>query len=131
MKISFIIASHNDSDSIKATLKSILENTFSGDQIILIDGGSSDTTVESAKSILKKFKNTKIISEPDDGIYDAWNKALKIVNCEWLVFLGCGDLLDKNYRKKISAPVNSISNINFISHKAFLYFLKNNENHLI
>lgn len=60
-----------------------------------MDGGSTDGTVESIK------QNREIIgywlSEPDDGIYDAWNKAVNRIEGEWVLFLGAGDLLASSH----------------------------------
>jgi len=72
-----------------------LGQDFTNWELIVIDGGSSDGTVE----ILEKYDRhiTYWVSEPDHGIYHAWNKALKQAKGEWVIFLGADDyLMDAN-----------------------------------
>ena len=81
----------NGAATIEDTIKSVLNQTYPNVEYIVIDGGSTDDTI----NILKSFSN-KIdywISEPDNGIYNAWNKAIKISRGEWFLFLGSDDFL--------------------------------------
>ena len=88
--ISIIIASYNSADTLPACLNSVIEQTYPHKELIIIDGGSTDDTVE----ILASYESCiqYWISESDDGIYHAWNKALDRVNGAWIVFLGCDDV---------------------------------------
>lgn len=75
MKISLITICYNSKNSIKNTIESVEAQTFNELEHIIIDGGSTDGTL----GVIKKHKSIdKIISEPDNGIYDAFNKGLKI-----------------------------------------------------
>jgi glycosyltransferase involved in cell wall biosynthesis len=68
--------------------------TYTNIEYIIIDAGSEDGTVD----VLREYEN-KIsywISEHDNGIYDAWNKALKKATGDWILFLGAGDHLREN-----------------------------------
>ncbi|PXW66158.1 glycosyl transferase family 2 [Loktanella sp. PT4BL] len=89
--LSIIIATYNSAESLQTCLDSIRAQTYSAIEIIIVDGASSDTTVEVIR------RNTDLlerwISEPDDGIYDAWNKALGLVAGDWVYFLGSDDAL--------------------------------------
>jgi glycosyltransferase involved in cell wall biosynthesis len=89
--ITIAIVVYNGSDTISETIKSILNQTYKKIELIVIDGGSTDRT----KDILLKYNKDLIrwISEPDNGIYDAMNKALKFAHGDWILFLGCDDIL--------------------------------------
>ena len=89
--LSIIIVVLNDQHKIENTIISILNQKITKREIIVIDGGSTDGTLE----ILKKYKNNfkKLISEKDDGLYYAMNKALQYVDGNALLFFKTGDLL--------------------------------------
>lgn len=91
-----ITASYNSEKSIRRTIDSILSQTMDNLEYIIIDGASSDGTIEIFKSYEKEFKDKQIsyrwISEPDQGIYDAWNKGLNMANGTWISFLGSDDI---------------------------------------
>lgn len=122
--ITFIIASYNDQSDITCTLNSIVNNARQGDEIIIVDGGSSDQTVSNAEQALIGFNKSQIISESDDGIYHAWNKALKLASGTWFSFIGCGDVLKPEYRTEMLAAAEP--NTNLIHAIARLYDTKNN-----
>lgn len=93
-KISVIIVVYNAANTVETAINSILEQTYKNTEVIVIDGGSVDGTLE----ILKKYKaaNLRWISEPDKGIYDAMNKGIRFSSGEWLYFLGADDKLYGN-----------------------------------
>lgn len=92
--ISIIIATYNASDTILECLDSI-ENEINSDcELIIIDGNSSDNTLDLMNK--KKELIDVLISEPDKGIYDAWNKGIKMSSGKWILFLGADDLLLEN-----------------------------------
>lgn len=71
LKVSVITISHNSSSTIEKTLKSVESQSYQNIEHIIIDGNSSDSTIE----ICNKFHHlSKIISELDNGVYDAFNK---------------------------------------------------------
>lgn len=77
-KLSIITICFNIKDEIEQTLKSIVNQTWQDFEWIVIDGGSTDGTLD----VLKKYKKhiSVLISEPDKGIYNAMNKGIKIAN---------------------------------------------------
>lgn len=89
--VSIITVTYNVKDVLLACLKSIEEQTYPNIEYIVIDGNSTDGTID-----LLTNNNDKIdywISEPDNGIYDAMDKGVKIANGEWILFLGADDYL--------------------------------------
>lgn len=89
MKISIITAVKNGAETIGDCIDSVRRQTYPAEHII-IDGVSTDGT----KEIIKKHKNSisKIISEPDHGIYDALNKGIKLATGDVIGFLHCDDI---------------------------------------
>ena len=89
MKISIITATYNSSSTISRCISSIYEQTCQGIEHIIIDGSSTDNTLE----IIQKTPNrvTLIISEPDKGIYDALNKGIQQATGEIIGFLHSDD----------------------------------------
>lgn len=88
---SIIIATYNAAENLQYTLNSIRNQSFLDYELILIDGNSSDDTVRIIKENIDIV--TFWISEPDKGLYDAWNKGIKVSNGKWIAFLGAGDSL--------------------------------------
>lgn len=90
MKISIITATYNREKTIVRALKSIKNQTYENIQVIVIDGASTDNTITLIKPILDK--NDILISEPDDGIYQALNKGLSYSHGDIVAFLHSDDL---------------------------------------
>lgn len=90
-KISIGIVVHNGVVHIRNLLTSIMKQSYRNIELIVVDGGSSDGT----QKILQEYKNeiAVLISEPDKGIYDAMNKVCRLATGDWLIFLGCDDIL--------------------------------------
>lgn len=88
-RISIIIAVFNAQSTLQECLDSVTQQVYKNVEILVIDGGSTDESV----GILKK--NDSLIdywtSEPDHGVYNAWNKALERANGDWICFLGADD----------------------------------------
>lgn len=88
-KISVITICYNAVESIEKTILSVLNQTYNNIEFIVVDGASTDGTIE----IVNKYKEkiSHFISEPDKGIYDAMNKGIKAANGEWINFMNAGD----------------------------------------
>lgn len=89
MKLSVITVNYNDRDGLISTIQSIVGQTFKDYEYIIIDGGSTDGSVEVVRQNEENI--TYWISEPDKGIYNAMNKAIKVASGEYCIFMNSGD----------------------------------------
>lgn len=87
---SIITVTWNAIDTIGPTVRSVGEQTFTDFEHIIIDGASTDGTIDYVGAHSDSTRTT-IISEPDKGIYDAMNKGLERANGEYVIFLNAGD----------------------------------------
>ncbi len=89
--ISIIIVVFNAVDFLEETIVAVANQNYTNIDLIIIDGGSADGTV----NIIKKYEHyiNYWISEPDNGIYDAMNKGIAAVKGNWVYFLGAGDII--------------------------------------
>lgn len=87
--ISVITVTYNAEKTIERTMKSVANQSFRDIEHLIIDGASKDSTL----SLIETFKTdqTKILSEPDKGLYDAMNKGLKLAKGRYVIFLNAGD----------------------------------------
>jgi glycosyltransferase involved in cell wall biosynthesis len=92
--ISIVVAVYNGATTLQHCFDSIAQQSYPYKELIVIDGGSTDGTVDLLKSNQQHISYW--VSEPDKGIYDAWNKALTKVNGEWVAFLGADDIFLPN-----------------------------------
>jgi len=90
MKVSIITACYNAEKTVEDTIKSVVKQTYSNIEYIIVDGASKDSTL----AIVEKYGNlvAKIISEPDNGVYNAMNKGIKAATGDLLFFLNADDI---------------------------------------
>src|SRR5690606_29182389 len=88
--LSVITVVYNDKKNIERTLLSVLQQSYPHIEYIIVDGASTDGTLEIINSHKEKISN--LISEPDKGIYDAMNKAMKLATGKYLIFMNSGDV---------------------------------------
>lgn len=118
--VSVIIAVFNGAQTLQKCIDSFIQQTYSNKELIIIDGGSNDGTVELLKANSQHISYW--ISEPDKGIYNAWNKALLKTKGEWICFLGADDFFWNN-RVLVQVVENLIkipSNIHVVYGKVML-----------
>src|SRR5688572_16904079 len=93
MKISIITATYNSSKTVRDTLESIRSQLYPHVEHLVIDGSSTDETLQ----IVSQFSNVaKVVSEKDEGIYDAMNKGIRIASGEVIGILNSDDVYVDN-----------------------------------
>lgn len=100
MKLTIITVCFNAADDLKKTLDSILTQTFTDFEYLVVDGASKDNTLtllESYKPLFaKESKVFRYVSEPDKGTYDAMNKGIRLAKGEWINYMNAGDSFYKD-----------------------------------
>jgi len=96
--VSIITISYNSQETINSTVKSILKQSYKNIEYIVVDGNSSDNTLNIVEGFRSQFEkrniNLKVLSEKDKGIADAWNKGLKLATGNIIGILNSDDWYD-------------------------------------
>lgn len=102
MKLSIITINRNNADGLKRTLDSVASQTNKEFEHIIVDGASTDGSVEVIKEYVQRVRSVIWTSEPDSGIYDAMNKGLKMCHGEYVQMLNSGDFfIDEHVIERI------------------------------
>ncbi|MCX6343539.1 MAG: glycosyltransferase family 2 protein [Armatimonadetes bacterium] len=94
MKISVITTCYNSAGTISDTIKSVQSQTYQNIEHVIVDGASTDNTVEIARELADE--RTIIVSEPDNGIYDGMNKGIKLASGDVVGMLNGDDMFADN-----------------------------------
>lgn len=94
MKISIITINYNDAVGLKRTIKSVISQTFQDKEFLIIDGLSTDGSVDVIKQYSDHISNW--VSEHDTGIYNAMNKGIRMATGDYCIFLNSGDSFFSN-----------------------------------
>ena len=100
MRLSIITINYNNSNGLLKTINSVVNQSCTEFEYIIIDGGSTDGSLDHIEKNISKISYW--ISEPDKGIYNAMNKGIRASNGEYLLFLNSGDVL---YNTKVIESV--------------------------
>lgn len=111
-KITIVSVCYNVASDLAKTIESVSNQTYNNIEYIVVDGASTDGTIE----LIKKNSSivTKWISEPDKGIYDAMNKGIDMATGEWIIFMNAGDVfhnasaIEDVFSKEYSSDVKLI-----------------------
>lgn len=108
-KISIITICYNSEKHIEETIKSVISQDYQNLEYIIIDGGSKDNTM----NIINKYRDkiSKVISEPDEGISDAFNKGIKLASGDLIGIVNSDDLLMPGAAAEIADQYDGISDI--------------------
>ena len=96
MKVTIITATYNSAKNIKTCLDSVISQNYSDLEYLLIDGKSSDATLNILKYYQQKYSYLSVVSEEDFGIYDALNKGVQLATGDVIGFVHSDDVLADN-----------------------------------
>ena len=97
MKVSIITVCFNSEKTIRETIESVLNQTYQNIEYIIIDGGSTDSTVDMIREYVPLFgEKIKWISESDKGLYDAMNKGIRMSSGDIIGILNSDDIYYNN-----------------------------------
>lgn len=107
IKVTVVTVNFNNGCGLKKTIESIQKQDSNQFECLIIDGGSSDSSL----SFLQSIDDIRIsyVSEKDNGIFDAMNKGFKLSNGDWVIFMNSGDIFYSN--NVITDFINSLKNI--------------------
>lgn len=99
LKISIITVVHNNRETIQDAINSVLSQDYDNIEYIIVDGASTDGTVEVINEVIKMHsgRNVKFLSEKDNGIYDAMNKGIGLATGDIVGILNSDDVYDNNH----------------------------------
>ncbi len=129
LKVTILTVCKNAEKTIEKTIHSVLNQTYKNIEYIVLDGDSDDNTLQ----IVEKYKGliTKLVSEPDSGIYNAYNKAVNLASGDIIYFLNADDVFaDNDVIEKVAYAFNKskadavIGNAKFIENNGSSYVVK-------
>ncbi|MDA8306513.1 MAG: glycosyltransferase family 2 protein [Deltaproteobacteria bacterium] len=101
--VSIVLAVLNGANAIHKTLESVFSQTYREKELLIVDGGSTDGTLELIGE--NEGSIDYWVSEPDGGIYDAFNKGVRLARGDWLYFMGAGDFfVDQTVLQRLLTP---------------------------
>lgn len=109
MKLSIITINRNNATGLEKTMRSVATQTFKDFEYIVVDGASTDGSVDVIKRLEPELKHLKWVSEPDSGIYNAMNKGMRMASGEYFQILNSADCLASEdvVERMLSALENS------------------------
>lgn len=113
ISITIITVVYNDKEGLERTVNSVLSQTYKSLEYIIVDGGSTDGTLD----VIRKYEDkiNKWISEPDHGIYDAMNKGIRMASGKWLNFMNAGDVFaNDDIIRSVFSNESVLNNYRFI-----------------
>lgn len=93
MRLSLVTINRNNAAGLEKTMQSVASQTFKEFEYIVVDGASTDGSVDTIKKYESRFSHLKWVSEPDAGIYNAMNKGIRMASGNYIQILNSGDCL--------------------------------------
>lgn len=101
--VSIVFAVLNGGDATRKTLRSVFSQTYAEKELLIVDGGSGDGTLDLIRENEESIDYW--VSEPDGGIYDAFNKGVRLAQGDWVYFMGAGDIFfDETVLERLLTP---------------------------
>ncbi len=98
IKFSVVTVCYNAVDTIEMTMSSVLSQTYCEYEYVIMDGASTDGTVQRIEGQADRFGDKLLfVSEPDHGLYHAMNKAAKKCSCDYIIYMNSGDTFYDNH----------------------------------
>lgn len=94
VQLTIIIPTFNSGKVLEKSMRSVSRLEYQDWECIIVDGASKDNTLDIVKSFAEKDSRFRYISEPDKGLYDAYNKGIRNAKGEWTLYLGSDDWMD-------------------------------------
>ena len=104
--VSIIIATYNSGKTIRCALDSVKSQSYQDWECVVVDGASKDDTMDIVREYADNDSRFRYVSEPDHGIYDAFNKGWKMAAGEWVHYLGSDDRLTKDGLEQLLSTPN-------------------------
>jgi len=107
MIVTIITVCRNHAQELERTIRSVESQTWQEKEYLVIDGASTDDTLDVIKA--HEASITRWVSEPDQGIYDAMNKGVRMARGEWVIFMNAGDTFasDDTLQRVFGSPQNA------------------------
>jgi len=107
MIVTIITVCRNHAQELERTIRSVESQTWQEKEYLVIDGASTDDTLDVIKA--HEVSITRWVSEPDQGIYDAMNKGVRMARGEWVIFMNAGDTFasDDTLQRVFGSPQNA------------------------
>ncbi|HFI0601863.1 TPA: glycosyltransferase family 2 protein [Streptococcus suis] len=103
--VTIIIPVYNSSNYLEKCLTSLVNQSYKGIRIIVVNDGSTDNSLEIAKSFSNKFENIKVIDKANGGVSSARNIGIKNTETDYLMFVDSDDYLDEYYVERLISDV--------------------------
>lgn len=118
--VTIITSVLNGDNTLEETFQSVFNQTYPNIEYIVVDGGSTDNTL----GLIRKYEDniSYWVSEPDTGIYNAWNKGIKLAEGDWFLFLGSDDILEERGIEMLIEKVRSSNQtLDYVSAKSIVF----------
>jgi glycosyltransferase involved in cell wall biosynthesis len=119
---SVIIPIYNIEDYINECIKSVLEQTYSDFEIILVDDGSTDDSSSICDEFSNKYENITVLHKRNGGLSSARNEGVKLAKGDYLLFVDGDDFIDHEALKNMNNIINENPGVDLICGKFFNYF---------
>lgn len=124
-KISLIIPVYNVQEYIEKALQSVANQTFKDFEVIIVNDGSKDQSVEIAKKFINKYDNFKLINQENQGLSAARNTGLREAKGEYIAFIDSDDFIESNFLEELyHLSVDNDADISYCNYK--IYYPKMN-----